>query len=543
MDTSFDDSPTPTGIHQKMLCGTERPSPSTPTPTFHPRARHTKDQEIREAKLANRHITFGTDWGPTKLPSTTTGIGPEGSRRATAMPPTYRKPAIPSPVRTANDHHRHSVSSSRKLSASFGTEGPLSSQPTTAYSSVTASTATGGPLSSHPGPLTSHPVRLYSSMASSSSSGNLDKPSGGNLRASHTFSNLPSRSIHRKDVRQASPSNLPLPKTSTATTYTTATALPRRHMENIPPSSSAASLSNKHKDSLDISSAQLLPKQTMKAKPKLRGGIPRSRTLNMFSNLTSSLSRTSLGSFTRNDSRQASNSSTSTNDTTATPLNTGNGVSDSSQSSPNPNARTPTPSNPRQIHTAQSSEYWTGRFLALQDRFHSELLLPENMTTLLNAHAERAGNRPVAENRPTALLPNSFTTSCISSTTAPATPRKPTKQPLSRRPQDLKHKHKQTPSSSTLASLSKQCYSTAAESAGLLNDEDNRAHRVFLHLEAMCTTSEARRSLHAWQQSYARRTGKEVLLPKGGTMEDRDKGWVGRLFSGSGQGKRGSFVL
>ncbi|KAJ1337806.1 hypothetical protein MN608_00662 [Microdochium nivale] len=64
-----------------------------------------------------------------------------------------------------------------------------------------------------------------------------------------------------------------------------------------------------------------------------------------------------------------------------------------------------------------------------------------------------------------------------------------------------------------------------------LEDEDVRCRRVFQHLETMCKTSEARKSLRAWQQAYARRVGKENLLPAGGSMEDR--GWVGRLLSSS----------
>ncbi|KXJ97278.1 hypothetical protein Micbo1qcDRAFT_156108, partial [Microdochium bolleyi] len=61
----------------------------------------------------------------------------------------------------------------------------------------------------------------------------------------------------------------------------------------------------------------------------------------------------------------------------------------------------------------------------------------------------------------------------------------------------------------------------------VLEDEDVRCRRVFRHLESLCMTSEARKSLQTWQQAYARRTGKERLLPSGGSMEDR--GWVGRL--------------
>ncbi|ENH62090.1 hypothetical protein FOC1_g10015049 [Fusarium oxysporum f. sp. cubense race 1] len=52
--------------------------------------------------------------------------------------------------------------------------------------------------------------------------------------------------------------------------------------------------------------------------------------------------------------------------------------------------------------------------------------------------------------------------------------------------------------------------------------------------------NEARRSLVAWQQSYARRLGKPQLLPQGGRMED--KSLMGKLF-GTNQNKGGRRIL
>ncbi|KAL8381600.1 hypothetical protein RB595_005741 [Gaeumannomyces hyphopodioides] len=66
--------------------------------------------------------------------------------------------------------------------------------------------------------------------------------------------------------------------------------------------------------------------------------------------------------------------------------------------------------------------------------------------------------------------------------------------------------------------------------AELLEDEDNRSRRVFLHLETMCITKEARGSLQAFQQEYARKMKRPGLLPQGGSMEDR--GFISRLISG-----------
>jgi hypothetical protein len=79
-------------------------------------------------------------------------------------------------------------------------------------------------------------------------------------------------------------------------------------------------------------------------------------------------------------------------------------------------------------------------------------------------------------------------------------------------------------------------HSIATPNAALLSDDDNRCRRVFLHLEALCTTHEARSSLYAWQQGYARQTGREALLPRGGSMVDKaGGGLVTRLFSGGGR--------
>ncbi|KAK2765711.1 hypothetical protein CKAH01_15652 [Colletotrichum kahawae] len=213
--------------------------------------------------------------------------------------------------------------------------------------------------------------------------------------------------------------------------------------------------------------------------------IPKSRTMTVLSNLTASLSRTSLTSFTGSDrkastsrsvsSRKVSGSSTSTLSTTNT-------------------SRAPTPMsaeiNPLIINTAQSSQYWAGRFQSLHDRFHNEDLQPHSLATLVSAHASRStvvrDQRAAYQSR--GNLP-------LSTTTA-----------LDR-------------------------YSTTAVSreTKALDEEDNRCLRVFLHLDSLCATPQAQKSLHAWQEIYARRNNRVALLPHGVSM---DKGFVARIFSG-----------
>ncbi|KAI1502195.1 hypothetical protein F5X99DRAFT_427565 [Biscogniauxia marginata] len=396
---------------------------------------------------------------------------------------------------------------------------------------------------------------------------------------SHTCSNLPISSTYQKYSHRTSPTNIPASKASIATSYATATALPRPLAENIPPSSSTASIGTYRENSIDTDEASLLPQSIPKAKNKFRGGIPKSRTLNVFSNLTSSFSRTSLGTFTHGDSRHPSASSERTNlDTTsATPRPDSSGSSFASGPLRTPICITPNANNSRQIHRAQPSEYWAGRFMALQDRFRSELLMPDNMNTLVSAHAERS---MIGASQPPfggGSLATSATTSCLSTsaitprsvrsvttnTTSTANPTSVSPRKQQHQPQRVKQqanpatpllgqqKHKHTNSNSTIFSNAASSNRSSSEAAALLTDEDNRSRRVFLHLEALCTTDEASRSLRAWQQGYARRMGKANLLPRGGTMEDRnrdstnhhgqwrDRTWVGRLLSGSSSSSGG----
>ncbi|KAI0477240.1 hypothetical protein GGR56DRAFT_691637 [Xylariaceae sp. FL0804] len=305
------------------------------------------------------------------------------------------------------------------------------------------------------------------------------------------------------------------------------------------------------------------PKAPMSAQ---NTGIPKSKTFGVFSSITSSFSRASLGTFGSSESRKASNSSGDTLHTA-----TASCVPEEDPFVPSP-ARSgisggggPAPDfdNPRQIHTAQSSAYWTGRFMALQDRFHSELLLPDNMTTLLSAHAERSlvppsqlhpqsqsQLQPLQPPRLAGTLAASATTGSMAFPLAtPAklaggssSPRKAPPHPTAAvQPQHPHHPLRQVQQNRPHRGGA----ASACEAAALLTDEDNRGRRAFVHLEALCTTAEARRSLRAWQQAYARRVGREALLPRGGSMRDMDDKGRGRSHHGNGSsvsiGSFGSF--
>ncbi|KAK2049457.1 hypothetical protein LZ31DRAFT_562601 [Colletotrichum somersetense] len=220
------------------------------------------------------------------------------------------------------------------------------------------------------------------------------------------------------------------------------------------------------------------------APPGVAKRLPKSRTLTVLSSLTASLSKSSLTSFTGSE-RKVSQQTVPSRKTS---------TSSSFGSNAPTRTVTPTPAtandNPFIITTAQPSAYWTGRFLSLQDRFQGECLQEKTLATLITAHATKATllaqQREAYKDR--GNLP-------LSTTTA------------------LDH------------------YGTAAiRGPSLLSDEDNCCLRIFLHLDALCGTPEAQKSLQAWQEAYARKNRREALLPKSTSVE---RGFVARLFSGS----------
>jgi hypothetical protein len=54
----------------------------------------------------------------------------------------------------------------------------------------------------------------------------------------------------------------------------------------------------------------------------------------------------------------------------------------------------------------------------------------------------------------------------------------------------------------------------------LLTSDDHRSLRVFTHLSSFCATPTAQQSLRNWQTTYARKTGKEILLPPGESLRE-----------------------
>lgn len=262
------------------------------------------------------------------------------------------------------------------------------------------------------------------------------------------------------------------------------------------------------------------------------------------------------------------------------------------------------PPDPRLIYTAQSSAYWTGRFTALNDRYHSEVLDQETLKDVLEELSsrsrpskhltEQAGTTPNNEPKdpsPTLTMPKASslysgtvpqkpprsilkpfppTASPYTPTTAPKRP--PVSAGISRLPfhtQPAPRRQSYDAPRSTHGTMAPPSVKTAPiveprpgpsltatqrRTAILLTSDDHRHLRVFGTLASLCATPAASQSLKTWQTTYARRMGKEMLLPAGESMDERSRGrWaqVGRrslsrgrrdVSVGSSNGGGGGFV-
>jgi hypothetical protein len=200
--------------------------------------------------------------------------------------------------------------------------------------------------------------------------------------------------------------------------------------------------------------------------------LPKSQTMGMLSNFTTSLSRPN---FNLSDNRQAFASTTHPADVTA--------------SDPNYISLPLFTPNTHQIHTSKINSYWCGRFQALCDRFQDEHLLM---------------NKEAVEQYDT-----------DDSLSPPSTP-----SPVTKGMDSFRSKSAEEHDGSFLRSM------TSGKKDA---EQDKRSSRAFLHLQSLCTTNEARRSLWEFQLHFARIKGKSHLLPNGGKMMDDRGSWFGRV--------------
>lgn len=241
--------------------------------------------------------------------------------------------------------------------------------------------------------------------------------------------------------------------------------------------------------------------------------LSKSRTFNVLSGITASFSRSSVA-----PSRRTTASSNGSSASLAQAATADTSLSKAPTSSRLPVSKSGRLSlgshkselhltqNPCCIYTEQPSAYWTGRFNSLHDKFLAECLTPNNLQSILGAQADRttAWNQQKQPHLPREAQYTRFNTRLPPSATSAAI-------------------LQQTTGSGGLGGNrgSDQSLEMHAADAELLLDDDERCKRVFTHLEAFCATDDARRSLFAFQQDYARKMGRPKLLPRGGTMGDR----------------------
>ncbi|KAF4968172.1 hypothetical protein FZEAL_10428 [Fusarium zealandicum] len=330
----------------------------------------------------------------------------------------------------------------RRISASFSTRGPLASIPTVAKSDFNATTTRQPSAETKPVP------KGFS----------FRKASKVRLTSSSSFSIFPSLETIVQD-------------------------------ENVPPPD--------HPDTAPSTA-------TFKASGKSR--LPKSRTMSVLSEIKTSMSRPSLNARTANframgdQSHQASSSPSNTHFVPSSsrirlPRPS---LTSASRSSSSSSTETTTQPDPKHITAAQNSAYWSGRFMSLQDRFLAADFEDEMDASPRLPFFQPIQNKAMTHDR----------------------------QAVNSRPTHLSH-------STTTSALTSLTSSKPRIPPGI--DDDTRCLRIFRRLDGFCATNEARRSLHDWQQAYARRMNRPCLLPQGGRMEE--KSLMGKIF---GNGPRKS---
>lgn len=304
------------------------------------------------------------------------------------------------------------------------------------------------------------------------------------------------------------------PKSASLSLTTLTTAV---QDENTPPTNEAtyeATIASRKEDSLPVSSNKIskLPKsRTMGVLNELKASIQRPGTVSSRARRASNLPMPLLESVPSTDSGKTAIP------TSATPSRVW--LSHSSLTSLVRSSRSCTPEliRPDQVVAAQPSAYWSGRFLALHDRFLSEA--QEEMTA------------PVRQ-----------TTSRVPSQSAASLLRDRTGGNQASRGDALNNSSSQFPFSTkttlphanTTSSLSKIMFKPSP--INISNEDDDRCRRIFTRLEESCLTTEAKQSLQDWQHAYARKLNRPTLLPLGRAMDEKSR--VARFFSGSSMGKK-----
>ncbi|KAK4110854.1 hypothetical protein N656DRAFT_183066 [Canariomyces notabilis] len=290
------------------------------------------------------------------------------------------------------------------------------------------------------------------------------------------------------------------------------------------------------------------PKQTDGSTTHANCRIPKSRTVTTFSSTTMSRSRGSRLSQGYTSSRNISGESVNSDiaapfqrsirtsflgvaqkPSTSTPDQPRNDQDPGAIPRPLQPWSTPEPSDPRFVTKAMPAPYWTGRYTSIHDMFCNELLAPDALGSLIEAHVDggsmhdphvsafmRVVRKPILNNHKTptttrtSRIPQSATSGAI----------------LQRSAAQLGHGEAPSSSSRVHAVSSNTSRSNKPagresniqfkkNSAATVSRADDVAlcHRTLAHLGKQCITDEARESFRAWRVLYARMRRDVTLLP------------------------------
>ena len=220
---------------------------------------------------------------------------------------------------------------------------------------------------------------------------------------------------------------------------------------------------------------------------RLISKLPKSRTMTRLHELKKSISRQTLANRCTNvelPRQPSARKVTSFQKPSKADLDSPSSISEDASSTSTPSTAASFFSAPDigGVDTPQSSAYWTGRFVALHDRFSYE-----NIAKACKSSQQRSLDATCQSRLPTR-----------------------TSRVLQGADNNLANlKQSNTTMALTEVQSSERCTN---------QDEDSKCIKIFQELDSLCTTSAAKESLCAWQLAFARRHRRPKLIPEGYSM-------------------------
>lgn len=363
----------------------------------------------------------------------------------------------------------------------------------------------------YPHPLYSNPTVASSPLTASASSTDISQPSSQHQRTTdRAFSRIPSPTLGSKS-RPTSRRHLRSPVRRVIEKGEESRER-RRHISPV------SGLPQIHPGRTSPPGPYRIPFKMPEITPEPKvdsASLPKSKSFGVFSTLKNSSSIQWL-----NSNRSTSNPNRAAEPTIST-----------TKYSPIPEFTT----NTLQVHTAQPSAYWCGRFQAVSDRYQSDDF---HVCCIKPLSAPR--DNDVKREKPSSRYRRGGKT--LRGTNTPPKSDSPT--PL------LEKSRKKSPAKSYKTVLA------ITTPAVFLEDYDKRAQKVLAFLASLCCTSPAKKSLREWQIQYATVMKNKALMPKNDSDEKGFFGRMGRAISdnvtghknvgngrGTGMGKRSAFGL